>query len=463
MPKKARSALLTALAALILLVPAGATLQGGSPATLPCSGTRSGAILAAAWFPADGQLQWQAGKEALGRGEWGQAICYLKKAQALLEPSASLGLDLGDALKGSGDLPAAMQNWAAALALEPRSDPALQRLREAYESSGQWQHLEEVLQAWMALHPQDLSAENRLAEVTAALDPQQARQFLGGLEQGGRMPSQDLAQLLTTIQAAEEQGGSVYAYARVGELLIQREDWALAQTALQEAVKQNPAYGQAFAYLGYALEQSRQPAQWAYQRAVLLSPQDGTAHLLYGSYLARQGEIAQAREELQRSWDLGPKDALIASQLGALEYSAGNLIAAQQWYAEGVQLFPNEEEAWIAQAEFYLGHDLQVMETGIPAARQAAILAPDDPQSVDLLGFGWFLMGDLPTAERLFWKALDQDPTYVPALFHLGMVAESRGDLHSAVGFYQKVAALDPQGPMAQPARDRIERIGILR
>jgi cytochrome c-type biogenesis protein CcmH/NrfG len=91
------------------------------------------------------------------------------------------------------------------------------------------------------------------------------------------------------------------------------------------------------------------------------------------------------------------------------------------------------------------------------------ILAPDDPQGIDLLGFGWFLMGDLPTAERLFWKALDQDPTYVPALFHLGMVAESRGDLESAVGFYQKVAALDPQGPMAQPARDRIERIGVLR
>jgi tetratricopeptide (TPR) repeat protein len=426
-------------------------------------GARSEADLAAAWFPADGQLQWRAGQEALERREWRQAVCYLSTAQSLLRPSASLLLDLGDALNGSGDAPGAIQRWEAALALNPRSEQALERLRAAYQAQGQWQNLEQVLQTWMALHPQDLSAESQLAEVAAALNPQKAQELLGELGPGGKLPNAELAQLDTTIQNSEKQGGSVYAYARVGEFLLQRGDWALARTALQEAVRENPLYGEAFAYLGYALEQSGQPAEWAYQRAVALSPHDGMTHFLYGSFLARQGEIPQARRELTLSWDLGPKEALMASQLGALEYSAGNLSAAEQWYAEGVKLFPGDEEVWIAQAEFYFGGDLEVMETGIPAARQAAILAPQDPQAIDLLGFGWFLMGDLPTAERLFWRALDQDPTYVPAFLHLGMVAESRNDLRLAVGFYRQAVALDPQGPMAQSAKDRIERIGALR
>jgi len=463
MTKKTRSMVLGALVALVFFVSDGATGQGGMAASLPCLGAQSTSDLAAAWFPTDGEIQWRAGKEALEARRWAEAVCYLSKAESLFGPSATLLLNLGDALNGSGDLPAATQRWEAALALNPRFEPALERLRAADEADAQWPSLERILQTWLALHPHDLAAENQLAEVTAALNPQEAQALLGEWGPGGKLPTAQLAQLNTTIQDSEKQGGSAYAYARVGELLLQRGEWALARTALQEAVRENPAYGEAFAYLGYALEQSGQPAQWALQQAIALSPGDGITHFLYGSFLARQGEIPLARRELTLSWDLGPKSALIASQLGALEYSAGNWTAAAGWYAQGVKLFPSDEAAWIGQAEFSFESQMQVEETGIPAAREAAILAPHDPQAIDLLGFGWFLTGDLPTAEKLFWNALELNPTYAPAFLHLGMVAETRNDTPLAVGFYRQVIALDPQGPMGQSAQKRIENLGAIR
>jgi tetratricopeptide (TPR) repeat protein len=462
MLKKIRLASLGVVSALLLLVQNGAAVQSWSSGKEVCSETRSGPELAAAWFPTDGQLQWEAGRWSLEQGAWGQAICYLGRAQSLLRPNASLLLDLGDALHGSGDSLGAVQHWAAASALDPQSEGALRRLRAAYQAAGQWQDLARVLQGWLSLHPQDTSAQVQLAEVSAALDPQKAWPLIRGLEQGGKEPNSNLRQLETTIQEAEQEGGSAYAYARVGEWLLQREQWSLAETALQEAVRLNPDYGEAFAYLGLALEQSAQPAEEAYRRGVALAPQDGTVHLLYGSYLTRRGEISQARQELQQSWDLGPKAAVIASELGSLEYSAGNLAAAQQWYAQGVQLFPNDEGAWIAEAEFYVGHNLEVEQAGIPAARQATILAPGDPHGVDLLGFGWFLLGDVPTAERLFWRAIAEDPTYVPAYFHLGLVAESDQEFGLAVGFYRQVISLEPQGSTAQAAKERMVRIGVL-
>jgi hypothetical protein len=41
-------------------------------------------------------------------------------------------------------------------------------------------------------------------------------------------------------------------------------------------------------------------------------------------------------------------------------------------------------------------------------------------------------------------------------------VAESDGQLGLAIGFYRQVISLEPQGPMAQPAKDHIARIGVL-
>jgi Tfp pilus assembly protein PilF len=66
----------------------------------------------------------------------------------------------------------------------------------------------------------------------------------------------------------------------------------------------------------------------------------------------RQGEIGKARLELEQAWALDPHNASIAAERGRLEFAAGDLLAAETWYAQGVRAAPQSVEAWLARAAF---------------------------------------------------------------------------------------------------------------
>jgi tetratricopeptide (TPR) repeat protein len=328
-----------------------------------------------------------------------------------------------------------------------------------YESRQQWAELSDVLTQWIALHPQDGGARYRLALILATRDPAAAVDELNALASQQSEGSAQAQALADVISRGLEQGGETFALARVGEYLLRAGEPRLAQSAFEAALGQNPGYGEALAYLGLAREQAGQPAAPDYAQAVVLSPDSPQAHLLYGAYLSRQGELAHARLELDRAWMLDPHSWSIAAARGRLEFAAGDLSAAETWYAQAVQVAPDSEEAWLERAAFYIGNQIRIGSDGIASAREALARAPSDPRALDLLGLAWYLQGDLPLAERMFWRAVSVEPTYAAAFLHLGMLSEGRGDREAARAYYEaalRLARDDALGDQAQTALARL-------
>ena len=69
-----------------------------------------------------------------------------------------------------------------------------------------------------------------------------------------------------------------------------------------------------------------------------------------------------------------------------------------------------------------------------------------DPQSLAFADLAEVLrqQGDLETAERLAARGLERHPTHAPALGVLARIAEARGDLNAASGYWERARAHTP-------------------
>lgn len=69
-----------------------------------------------------------------------------------------------------------------------------------------------------------------------------------------------------------------------------------------------------------------------------------------------------------------------------------------------------------------------------------------DPQSLAFADLAEALrqQGDLETAERLAARGLDRHPTHAPALGVMARIAEARGDLNAASGFWERARVHNP-------------------
>lgn len=88
-------------------------------------------------------------------------------------------------------------------------------------------------------------------------------------------------------------------------------------------------------------------------------------------------------------------------------------------------------------------HQAGKVEEALPHFEKCAALRPAERQWVEL-GAIYFLLKRTDEAEALFHKALEESPRSGPALFHLGNVAHSKGELDQAISLYsQAVEAED--------------------
>jgi Flp pilus assembly protein TadD len=124
----------------------------------------------------------------------------------------------------------------------------------------------------------------------------------------------------------------------------------------------------------------------------------------------------------------------------------GQYLAAEEVLAEAVKGSPKDLTLHLALVRFYTDHTFRVADRGLAAARAAAAVAPDDPQVRDLLGWMYFLAGDLKQAHLHLASALRLDPELVSAIYHLGMLHRALGEEEAARFAFLRVVDLDTDG-----------------
>jgi Tfp pilus assembly protein PilF len=454
-PKKYR---VIALGAFLWLVPAS-TPHGAIPYLPQCTADpRPAAGWGALWFPEDSHFALAAGQELLARPDYTAALCFLKLAEKSYKQDPQFLTELGEADWGAGDRDKALADWERALVLNPDLDEVLIRLWKGYFQDEQWDRAAEAIGRRLSRKADDSDAKYALALIRAAQNPGSALELLADLKTAPESIAANARSLEAVIRAAVAKRVPEYIFASTAEELIRIGEPALAKEALRRAIERNPNYGEAYALLGVAQEDTGEDPEESYRQGVALAPNSALACLVYGAWLRRKGELALARWWLMQAWIRRPGDWIIAAELAQVDFDQGNLGDAEEWVLQAVEANPQEPEAWIVLAAFYIENDLRIKESGLPAARQAVVLAPKNDRALDILGLGWYKMGDFSLAERLFLRALEQNPDSAGAHLHLGMCYAEQGRAAEAAQEWEAALRLDADGSVGRRAKDLLAK-----
>ncbi len=413
---------------------------------------------AAAYYPWRADLWEQAGIAAQQAGEADQAISDLKQAAGIGPLSPAGAMALGDTYQKKGDLKSAVQVWRGALAEDGASTQIYQRLAAADQSSQDLPGQIADLRAWLAAAPQDAQVMYRLGLALLVGHPQEALPLLVKAE--GLDSS--LSAAVKTLQAGANAGGSsedpAYRLLLVGRALGAVDEWALAEAAFQGAVRANPSYAEAWAFLGEAEQQLGGSGETELQRALQLSPDSVLVQALQALYWLRQSKPEMALVYLHAAAEQEPSNPTWQVELGNALVSLGDLNSALGYFQQATQLAPQNPDYWRALADFSLHYAVQVHDVGLPAARQAAALAPNDPANQDLMGEIMLALNDFSNAERFLLKAVQTDPNYAPAHLHLGLLYQQQNRMAEAQSQFTQTVALSPDSPEGEQASRLLKR-----
>ena len=250
------------------------------------------------------------------------ALAELIRAQHPGQPNFSI--ELGDAMRHTGDLQDAIDAYRQALKLDPLSSRALRRLAVALGSAGQFEEAQAVLSKAIEREPDNEilwyeqaqlesrsgSTEKAVASLQKALqlkpDFADARNNLGSIlaQSGDRSGAESAFRAALAINPYDSG-----TQANLGRLLASESDWKQAAFHLRKAVQIDPTNANAHGdYAVVLLQLQRLPeAEVEAKAAVMADAKSARAHDLLGQIFAQRRQLTPARTEFEAALKVDPE------------------------------------------------------------------------------------------------------------------------------------------------------------
>jgi tetratricopeptide (TPR) repeat protein len=411
----------------------------------------------------------QAGRTQEGIGSLEDAVEIAPYLLALLGPAAEAALERGQpelalqlSLAASRGLPDStfieclvLRSMFASADLEEIRNLDVSRVAACHEGrrdlalackslfvQGQGGLAREIL-AFLLDQPEDVPED--ATWLAALFLPEEADAPLRDLALRGGS-ERELALDLRRILSAPAVESEAARMASVGHAFSRYGKWDLAALAFAEAVALEPQNAQAHAYLGLAQDQLGLDGLEELRTAGELSPSDPSPAVFLGLHWLQAGETGKARQALEHALRLGTPTPALLDELGRVQALLGDMQSAKQSLLEATKLEPREPRHWIVLAQFSTDYEIEVSTVGIPSARNALVLSGSCPACLDLLGYGYYLTGNLPLAERFLWRAVAEDQDLARSLYHLGLLLASQGKAEAARLALSRALAMDAEG-----------------
>jgi tetratricopeptide (TPR) repeat protein len=406
-----------------------------------------------------GDLWEQAGLAAYRGGNNAEAIRLLEIAREKKSLLSQGWETLGVAYWNNNEHKNALTVWQVGSQADPSDIVLYDRLSMAYHENGNYTSEQNVLVKRLALVP-DANAHYQLGLLLMLSDSNRA---LTELASASSMdPQFDIAvqTLRAAIAVSDTESDPANRLIAIGRGLGLVEEWGLAENAFEKAVSADAKNAEAWAWLGEArqhnggaLSQSKgQDGSDDLNRALALNPHDAIVRALRGLYWKRQGNYRQALTEYLQAAQIEPDNPAWQSSVGDAYTQTGDLVSALAAYQKATQLAPNDATYWRLLAAFCSDNDLYVLDIGLPAAKQAAQLAPNDPQTLDVLGWSYSNAGLLYNSEQNLLHAIKLSPNLAIAHLHLAENYLRQGNNASALNELNLTVQLDKDGTSGQMA-----------
>lgn len=376
--------------------------------------------------------------------------------------------NLGVLLVQTGDLPAALPHFKAAL--EANSSEVqfwlsyVQALIKAGKIDDAGQVLNVARQAGIsgtAIESlENLVKANRQVEKTAAVDST-------ALVQAGREPARHEAPAdgeIAALAALYTQGHHIEAESRARVLTTQFPQhpfgWKIlgvllrtqgkieeAMSAFQQALQLQPNDADTHYNLANILREQRHypAAEVGYRRALEIMPTLTVAHYNLGNTLQEQGRFVDAEESFRRTLALNPNHAEAYCNLGNALQDQGRLSEAEASYRQALKIKPD-----FVGALSNLG--LNLLDQGRfddaeACHRRASEIQRGSAGVHNNLGLTLSKQGRLLEAEACFREALRIKPDFGDALNNLGNILKEQGHLTAAESTYHQAFKSKPEDP----------------
>jgi tetratricopeptide (TPR) repeat protein len=214
---------------------------------------------------------------------------------------------------------------------------------------------------------------------------------------------------------------------------------------LEEALRIDPKFANAHNGMGLALHDQRKPdeAMEHYKEALRINPKHVDAQVNLGAILAEKNLINEAVSNYEAALRINPRHAGAHYHYGNVLRDRNELDRAIGQYQEAVNISPRYAAAHNALGNAF--HAKNQFDQAIPHYEQAIQIEPKNASFRANLGNSLRLRGRLDAAITRFEEALRIDPTYAFAQDGLGNTLSDKGDLDGAIPHHEAAIRLDPK------------------
>jgi tetratricopeptide (TPR) repeat protein len=243
---------------------------------------------------------------------------------------------------------------------------------------------------------------------------------------------------------------------------IGARDWARAETLLVAEIERTPKPVDLLKMLAGVFMNEHKPlnAAIALKKAETFGPLDANTRLQLALAYISMKRNDWARPELERLAAADPANTGYAYWLARLDYDSGLYAVA----IDRLQMVVRREPSFI-RAYDNLGLCYEALNQTDEAVRQyreaiRRVREAGEKWPWPFVNLGILLKntGQTEEAEALFTEALQADPTFAPALYHLGTILEASDRIDAAVQALQRAAAADSSYAQPHFALSRIYR-----
>lgn len=366
--------------------------------------------------------------------------------------------NLGSANLQMEDVKSASAVW---LQLAEREDIDAERLASMTRQLRSAGDLESALIAakrWHEVDPQSTQAAWTAGLLQAPHDAIEAATFLAAAS-SGEPPEVKLAvQLMETLAEAAVQPNPAYRQVLIGQQLADIGQWDVAEAALDEAVRLDPEYAEAWALLGEVQQKLGKDGWNALLRAKTLNPESDMVVSALVLYWKRQEKFEVALAYIHKLAARYPDEGSWQLEIGNTLVQSGDVLSAMDAYQRATEIEPDDPQNWQTLAVFSATYGFDAEAFSIPAITRALDLAPDDPSVLDAAGWVYLTIGQLEKAEQFLQLALEEDGDFSSAKLHLAQVYIESNRLSKALPLLKEAAAHTEDSTTAMVARRLLEK-----
>ena len=229
----------------------------------------------------------------------------------------------------------------------------------------------------------------------------------------------ELRNTLVQFNGGQDIAAQKLALARI---LGKYGEWDIARSLLEDVVRLEPKYAEAWALLGEATFQVGEDGWPAFEHAEALNNQSALVNVLLGIRHRRSGQPEISLVYLQKAITLEPYEARWKVEMAETLVDLGRMSEALNSYLAAYELAPHDPDIVRSLVLFSGNYSIGIQEVGIPAARALILLDDMNAEAQDLMGWLLLKSGDTTSAERFFHRALELNPGFAQANYHLGQL-----------------------------------------